>query len=193
MLWLLEELCVKYQLVRYCRGADHRAPPDLARVHPLGKSPVIVDGGLVLAESASILRYVEGRYEKGGLTPPYMTRDHAVRDEWLDYVESSAALPIMVTLLGGLMGGLSVAMKAFAAPQVTRTIDYIAQGLGDKPFLMGGSLMLADIQMSYVLGLAQRIGALDASPVVARYFEQLQTQPAFTRAVGKGGSMMMPA
>ena len=61
VLWLLEELGVPYELVRYQRTGDFRAPPELSKVHPLGKSPALVDGDLILAESSVILRYLNDR------------------------------------------------------------------------------------------------------------------------------------
>jgi glutathione S-transferase len=191
--WLFEELGVDYELVRYPRDPNFRAPPELAKVHPLGKSPVIVDGGLKLAESSAILRYVEETYGKGDLTPPTGTPEYALHGEWLDYVESSAGLPIMITLLGGMTGGLSEKLQAFAAPQIVATLAYIAGGIGTKPYLMGDKLSLADIQMSYMLGLAKRIGALDDQPGVAAYFDRLQAEPGFLRAIERGGPMMPPA
>ena len=59
ILWLLEELGVPYELKRYQRHPKTRlAPPELKQVHPLGKSPVVTEDGLVVAESAPILEYL---------------------------------------------------------------------------------------------------------------------------------------
>ncbi len=193
VLWLLEELGVEYELVRYKRDANFRAPPELGTIHTLGKSPVIVDVDLVIAESSAILRYIDTRYGTGKFSPAPGTQDHALHDEWLDYVEGSACLPMMITLLGKMTGGLSDGLSAFSAPQVAKSIAYIAEGVAKGPFLMGDKLTLADMQMVYMLGLAKRIGALEGQPVVSEYFERLQAQPGFLRATEKGGAMMPPA
>lgn len=193
VLWLLEELGVAYDLVSYDRTAAFRAPPELAQVHPLGKAPVIVDGDLVLAESSAILRYIHDRHGNGRLTPATGTNDHALHDEWLDYVESSAALPIMMTLVGQRTGGLGDGMKAFTEPQLKITLDYIAAGIGDGPFLMGDALTLADIQMSYMLAIARMAGALDDHPTVSAYLDRLLDQPGCRRATNRGGPMAPPA
>ena len=56
VLWLLEELGVPYEVRRYQRDPKTwLAPPELKRVHPLGKSPVITDGAHTLAESGAII------------------------------------------------------------------------------------------------------------------------------------------
>ena len=53
VLWLLEELGVAYEIVRYQRQPDMRAPKELQAIHPLGKSPVITDNGITIAESGA--------------------------------------------------------------------------------------------------------------------------------------------
>jgi len=60
VLWLLEELGIPYDIVRYQRQPDMRAPKELREIHPLGKSPVITDNGNVIAESGAIAEYIIG-------------------------------------------------------------------------------------------------------------------------------------
>src|SRR5262247_1522548 len=70
LLWLLEELGIPYEIKRYQRDATTMlAPPELRQVHPLGKSPVITDGDVTLAESGAIMEYVLERYGGGRLIP----------------------------------------------------------------------------------------------------------------------------
>ncbi len=189
VLWLLEELGIKYDLVQYERDANFRAPSELKAIHPLGKAPVIVDGDLTLAESASILSYIDGKYGEGRFSPAPNTDAAALHDEWLQYVESSAAFPIMMSSLGKRMGGLPDALAKFAAPEVTKALAYIGTGVGDGPYLMGDDLALADIQMSYILSIAEAAGMLADHPGVLAYFERLQERPAFLRAIEIGGPL----
>lgn len=190
VLWLLEELGVPYELVSYERTKEFRAPPELARIHPLGKAPVIVDDGLVLAESATILRYLNDRHGNGTLTPPAGTSERTQHEEWLDYVESSAGTPILISLVGGRVGGMGEGMTGFIRPLVAKTLDYITSGIGDRPYLMGDRLTLADIQMSYMLAMARIGGLLDDRPALTAYLDRLEAAPGFQRAAGKGGPMM---
>jgi glutathione S-transferase len=164
-----------------------RAPPSLKDVHPLGKAPVIEDGNLTLAESAVILRYIDDTYGEGRFAPRPDTPDAVIHDEWLHYAESSAALPIMITLLGGMTGGLPEGLKAFTQPELAKTLDYIEAGLTPGPFLMGESFTLADIQMSYLLLLAESTGLLNGHPALGEYLRRLEARPAFAKAVEVGG------
>jgi glutathione S-transferase len=190
VLWLLEELGIEYDLVKYERDANFRAPPELKAIHPLGKAPVLVDGDLTLAESASILAYIDERHGDRRFSPPADSDAAAVHDEWLQYVESSASLPIMMTSLGKRMGGLPDGLAKFTGPEVTKTLDYIAAGVGEGPYLMGDQLMLADIQMCYILAIAEGAGLLKEHPDVAAYLDRLRARPAFIAATEIGGPLM---
>ncbi|MHB8283251.1 MAG: glutathione S-transferase family protein [Caulobacteraceae bacterium] len=192
VLWLLEELGLDYRLVKYERNAQFRAPPELAKVHPLGKAPVIQDDDLILAESAVILDYIDAKYADGRLSPPAGTKAHILHEEWLQYVESSAAFPIMMTLIGGMTGGLPEGLAAFAKPAVAKTLDYIAEGLGAGPYIMGEQFTLADIQFSYVLVMARHAGLLEGRQSILDYLERLSARPAFAKAVAIGGPMAPP-
>ncbi|WP_242154231.1 glutathione S-transferase family protein [Sphingomonas sp. BAUL-RG-20F-R05-02] len=187
ILWLLEELGTDFELVEYQRDANHRAPASLKDVHPLGKSPVIVDGDLVLAESSAILRYIDARYGANRFSPPKGSDAAAIHDEWLDYVEGSAAFPIMLTLIGGMTGGLSEKMDAFVTPGREATLRYIAVGVGEGPLLMGEQLTLADMQMFYLLQVADRAKLLAGYPALTAYLARLTDQPGLKRALARAG------
>lgn len=193
VLWLLEELGLKYELVKYEREQNFRAPAFLAAVHPLGKAPVLVDDGLILAESGTILRYLESKYGDGRLVPAAGTRDRALHDEWLDFVESSAGLPVMLTLLGGMTGGLPPGLAGFTAPELSKTLTYIADRVDDRAYLMGDRLTLADIQISYLLTALRQAGHLGDYPPVAAYLERLEQTPGLKKALEIGGPMSPPA
>lgn len=189
ILWLLEELGLSYELVTYERDQNFRAPPALAAIHPLGKAPVLVDDDLVLAESGTILRYLEQKYGDGRLVPAPGTPDRAIHNEWFDYVESSAALPVMLTLLGAKTGGLSPGLAGFTAPELKKALRFISERVTDRTYLMGDRLTLADIQMSYLLAAVRNVGQLEAYPALAAYLERLEATAGLTKAIEVGGPM----
>ncbi len=188
ILWLIEELGLPVDLIRYERTAEFRAPPELKTVHPLGKSPVLSDDDLTLAESATILRYFDGRYGENRFSPEAGTPEHAIHDEWLDFVESTAAGPVLTILLSERAGEQAAADRA--RPMADTTLGYIADSLGDKPFLMGERPMLADIQMTYFLAMARMAKLLDGHPKLVDYLARLEAEPGFQRAQARGGPMM---
>jgi len=100
ILWLLEELGVPYEVKRYQRDAKTMlAPPELRKIHPLGKSPVITDGDVTLAESGAIIEYLAEKYGEARLLPPAGTPNRLRCTYWLHYAEGSAMSPLLLKLV----------------------------------------------------------------------------------------------
>lgn len=191
--WLLQELDTPHELVLYDRTEKFGAPDSLKAVHPLGKSPVIEDDGMVLAESSAILRYVHATHGDGRFEPEPGTRAFFEHGEWLDYVESSAALPILSAVFDRMAGKDEAPEDPRMKAQLAANLDYIEGRLSDRDFLMGEAPMLADIQMSYMLALLDLTGHLQERPVLAAYWDRIKAQPGFRAAVARTGPMTPPA
>lgn len=190
--WLLEELGLDYELKIYERDPETmRAGPELREAHPLGKSPVIEDDGLVLAETGAIATYLIDNYDRdGAFAPPRDDRIARARyEQWMHYPEGSAFAPLLITMLlarGGepapkLIGG-------FAAGEVKLHVGYVADQLGDKPFILGDRLQGPDIGVGYIVSLAKRLGQIDDRPTLQAYLDRLQSRPAFARALARAGA-----
>src|SRR5260370_4027990 len=119
VLWLLEELGVAYEIVGYQRQPDMRAPAELRAIHPLGKSPVITDGGNTIAESGAIVEYLVNTYGDGRLIPPPKTPERLRYTYWLHYAEGSAMPPLLLKLLFTLMPKRAPALFRPAARKVS--------------------------------------------------------------------------
>lgn len=191
ILWLLEELGQPYNLVKYERDENFRAPPELQKIHPLGKAPVIQDGDLVLGESAVILDYINTRYGQGRFAPPAGSAAYYRHNELLQYVESTAGFPIMAVRIGAIAGGMSAGMQKFFTPLLARTFDHMTRVITGR-YLMGDDLMLADIQMIYLLAIADSGGMLIDQVELANYLGRLMQRPALQKAIEIGGPMMPP-
>ena len=190
VLWLLADLGQPCNRIDYDRTDAFRAPPSLAKVHPLGKSPVIEDDDLILAESATILRYLCAKFGDDSHTPPVGTAAYWRHEGLLDEVES--------TFAPAAMGAIMPAFRGKPVPDAARAalkthLDYITQALGDGPLLCGDTAMLADIQISYILALLARCDLLGDHPAVAAYWDALQRQPGYIAAVRSAGPMAPPA
>jgi len=192
IVWALEELGISYEMVTYQRDETFRAPPELAAVHPLGKAPILVDGGLTIAESGAILTHLNDRHGAGRLAPAPGTDARTVHDEWLHYVEGSAAFPIMLTLIGGMVGGLPEGLSGFVSPERAKTLAYVAGRIGDGPWLMGANFTIADIQLGYLIELAESAGLLAEYQKLRDYLARLKARPAYQRAIAVGGPVVPP-
>jgi glutathione S-transferase len=105
ILWLLEELAAPYEIKKYQRDpVTNLAPPQLKAIHPLGKSPVITDGEVVLIESGAIGEYIVTKYGQGRLVPDQNSPNWVRYLQWMHYAEGSAMLPLMLALYAGRLG-----------------------------------------------------------------------------------------
>lgn len=188
ILWLMEELGLDYEIVPYQRDATtNLAPAALAAVHPLGKSPVVEDGEIKIAESGAIIEYVVERHGGGRLAPDPKSADHVAYIEWLHYAEGSAMLPLMLNLYLMRLGEAAAPLQPRVESEIANHLGYISGALGDRDYLLG-DFTGADVQVSFVMELARAFGKLAAYPNLNAYIDRLHARPAFKRSVEKGGA-----
>ena len=192
VLWLLEELGLPYEMKRYQRNTDTRlAPPELARIHPLGKSPVITDGDTTIAESGAVVDYIIRRYGQGKDKPAMMpapgSADYEAYNEWLHYSEGSAMLPLMLNLYVSRLKEAGAPLHPRIDSELANHLGYVDGALKGREFFVGASLTGADIQMSFVGEMAKVFGKLDPYPNLAAWLERMHARPAFRRSIEKGG------
>jgi glutathione S-transferase len=188
ILWLLEELGVPYEIKFYLRDATTSlAPPELKAVHPLGKSPVITDGAVTIAESGAIVDYLIRTYGKGRFGPAPGNADYEGYMEWLHFAEGSAMLPFMLLLYTTRLGEAAAPLKERIDGEIDNHLSYIDHNLDGCEFMLGAALTGADIQMSFVGEIAKTYGRLGAYPNIAAWLERLHARPAFKKALEKGG------
>jgi glutathione S-transferase len=189
ILWLLEELGVPYEMKRYQRDAATRlAPPELTAVHPLGKSPVITDGDVKIAESGAIVDYIIRTYGKGKMMPAPGGADYEAYSEWLHYSEGSAMLPLMLNLYVGRLKEAGAPLHPRIDSEMKNHLGYVDRALEGREFFVGNSLTGADIQMSFVGEMAKVFEKLARYPNLSAWLTRMHARPAFQRSVEKGGA-----
>ena len=202
ILWLLEELGLPYEIKAYQRDAATRlAPPELTDVHPLGKSPVVTEDGLTLAETGAIVEWIIDRYGQGRLAPPPGSAERVRWSYWLHYAEGSAMPPLLLKLVFGRLpaGAPSLlrpvvnmiaarAQASFIDPNLKTHFDYWESELGKSEWFAGPQFSAADVMMSFpVEAAADRGGALNGRPRLAAFLEKIHARPAYQRALERGG------
>jgi glutathione S-transferase len=189
ILWLLEELGTPYELVRYARNAQTRlAPPELARIHPLGKSPVIVDGDIRIAESGAIVDYIIRRYGKGAMMPAPGGAEFEAYNEWLHYAEGSAMLPLMLNLYVSRLKEAGAPLHPRIDSELANHLGYTDRALQGREFFVGRSLSGADIQMIFVAEMAKVFERLAPYGNLSGWLSRMHARPAFQRSIEKGGA-----
>jgi glutathione S-transferase len=189
ILWLLEELGAPYEIKFYQRDATTRlAPPELEAVHPLGKSPVITDGEITIAESGAIVDYIVRTYGAAKMPTPSAGPAFEKYNEWLHYAEGSAMLPLMLNMYVGRLGEAGAPLRPRIQSEMANHLSYVEGSLEGRDWLMGSDLTGADIQMSFVGEVARAFGQMATYPNIARWVTAFQARPAYAKALKKGGA-----
>ena len=188
ILWLLEELGLPYEIKKYQRDATTRlAPPELEKVHRLGKSPVITDGNRTLIESGAIVDYIIRRHGGGRLQPPPDSPEYDEYQQWLHYAEGSAMLPLILNLYAMRLGDSAAPLTPRIESEIANHLSYIDSALKGRQFLVGDSLTGAYIQMSFVGEAAGAFGKRTQYPNLDAWVKRLHERPAYKTALEKGG------
>lgn len=206
ILWLLEELELEYRIKRYERNKKTMlAPPELTKVHPLGKSPVIVDktddSRHVIAETGAIIEYLIERHANGRLAPKPGTDDRLRYTYWLHYSEGTLApllvmklifsrlskppMPLPLRPVAGLIA--SGVMGRFINPRIGQCMDFMEAELNKSEWFAGDVFSAADVMLSFPLEGASARSGLDSYPNLAAFLEKIHARPAYQRALERGG------
>ncbi|CAN5909697.1 glutathione S-transferase [soil metagenome] len=194
VLWLLEELGLPYEIKFYERDAKTRlAPPELAAVHPLGKSPVVCDGDLKIIESGAIIDSLIRRHGGGRLQPAAGTSEFENYQQWLHYAEGSAMLPLMLKLYVGRLGEAGAPLAPRIESELANHLGYVNLSLEGREWLVGDAFSGADIQMSFVGEVAGGRGDRSRFPNIEAWVQRFHARPAYQRALERGGAYVYSA
>ena len=203
ILWLLEELGVKYEIKRYERDKEtNLAPKELLDVHPLGKSPIITDGDVTVAETGAIIEYVMDEHANGNLRPADDDASRRAYTYWMHYAEGTI-MPLMVMSLiftrietspmpffikpvaKGIVGKVR---EGYLGPNIDRNLAFIESTLAQSEWFTGDRMTAADIMMSFPLeAAATRTDLVANYPHMKKFLEKIGSLPAYQRALERGG------
>jgi glutathione S-transferase len=203
VLWLLEELGLPYEIKKYQRDPKTMlAPPELRQVHPLGKSPVLTEDGVTVAESGAVIEYLLDRHGQGRLRPAEGTPERLRFTYWLHFAEGSAMPPLLLKLVFGKVASAPMpffvkpiakgiakkVLSTFVEPNLRSQLDFMEAELGKSEWFAGNEFSAADIQMSFPLeAAAQRAGLDDSRPRLKGFLRRIHARPAYRRALERGG------
>ena len=202
VIWLLEELGLEYEVKRYERDAKtHLAPPELKAVHPLGKSPVISDGDLVVAETGAIIEYVLDVYGKGRLIPPAGSPERLRYTYWMHAAEGTVMPLLVMALIFGrvetdtpwfirpIAKAISGQVKSsYLEPNIQANLEQMQAELERSTWFAGEEFTAADVQMSFPVEAAATRIDLAEYPKLREFLDRIHARPAYRAALEKGGS-----
>jgi len=201
VLWLLEELQVPYVIEKYERGPDQRAPPELLAISPLGKSPIITDDSVTLAESGAIVEYLITKYGNGKAVPS--EADFVDNLYFAHYAEGSL-MPVLVQkiifdmipkkspffvrpIVSVVFAQLN---KLLVDPEIKKHLTMIEAHLekSKSVFFAGGEEpTAADYQMAFPLEAIVTMSPDRVGPKIKEYVRIIHERKAYKTALAKGG------
>ena len=201
ILWLLEELELDYEIIHYQRDPETMLAPDSLRaIHPLGKSPVLEDDGIIVAETGAIIEYIIDTHGGGRLRPEKGTPEGRAWTYWMHYAEGSAMPPLLMklvfqrlpenanALVRPLVRGVSRRAEAgFVDPRLKEQIEYWDASLAETGWFAGKAFSAADIIMSFPLEAAANRAGAGEYPNVKDFLGRIHARPAYLTALRKGG------
>ena len=201
VLWLLEEMGRPYEVKRYERNpATMLAPPELKAIHPLGKSPVVDDGAVRVAETGAIVEYLLEGPQGAALRPVPGTEAGRRYTYWLHYAEGSAMTPLLLKLIFGQLPKRSPglvrplvkaisgkAQDSFIDPQIASHTAYWEAELGKSEWFAGDSFSAADIMMSFPIEAGASRAPYADKPRLTAFLKKIHARPAYQRALERGG------
>ena len=188
ILWLLEELALPYEIVKYQRNPQtNLAPDELKSVHVLGKSPVIVDDGRVVIESGAIIEYIVRRHAKGRFAPAESSPEWPRHLQLMHYGEGSAMLPVMLKLYTARLGDAGKPLEPRITSEIENHFGFLDAELSGHDYFLGDELTAADINLSFAIQAARMLYTLEKFPNLAGFLTRISARPAYRRAIERGG------
>ena len=189
VLWALEELGLPYEIKHYQRDAvTNLAPPELKAVHPLGKSPLLEDGGVVIEESGAIIQHLLDTYGKGRFQPAPGTPEALRHLQWMHFAEGSAMTPILLQLYTSRLGDAAAPLTPRISEQLASHFAYLESELRPSGHFVGDDLTGADMMLSFPAEIAVMQGQGESYPKLAAFVAALHARPAWKVAREKGGA-----
>ncbi|HZO37116.1 MAG TPA: glutathione S-transferase family protein [Solirubrobacteraceae bacterium] len=179
VLWLLEEVGEPYELTFLGNRASRVADQEHIARHPLGRVPVLEDGGQSIFESAAICLYLADKYPAAGLIAPTGTAERGLDYQWVVFGHSELEWrTVMIHTLDADSDAARDVKEALAA-----AVDVVEQALAGHEFLVADRFGVADIVISSVLSRIQRLSLMELPERVSSYLDAIDDRPAKQRAI----------
>jgi len=190
VLWVCDELGIPFEREDWGRGFQPTNDPRFLGVNPFGLVPAVVDDGVVLRESNTIVRYLATKHGAEELYPREpVQRAHV--EEWMDWANYETSISLRGAFLGGMLNEPPWNNPWFVEQgrrQITKEVGQLNQHLlGSGPYVVGESFTIADIPIGLVVNRWFCLNfARPQYAAVAAYYDRLTDRPAYRRHVRNG-------
>ena len=193
VLWLLRELEIDHEVVTVNMGVGEHVGPAFLGLNPAGKLPVLVDGDLVMTESAAIPLYLAEKYPEKGFIPS----DLAVRAQmyrWIFFLVTEIEQPLWRMALHTRIYPEHERLAAevpLALRDGKRMAAVLEQHMKGREFVVGDRVSVADFNAAYTLDWANEVGMLADAPRLREYVKTMYARPKAPMTIAEGFAAIM--
>lgn len=178
-LWALQELDADFEFIPVNLLGGENRHPDFLRLNPAGKVPVLVDGDMVLTESAAIVMYLAEKYAAKGLMPADLS-ERAQAYRWTFFAVTELEQPLWRISKHSFLypedkrlpEDIALAREEFAA-----MAQVLERHMDGRTFVVGDRISIADCVTAYVIDWGNEIGLIDGCPNLKAYLERMYARP----------------
>ncbi len=178
-LWALQELDADFEFIPFNLLGGENRHPDFLRLNPAGKVPVLVDGDMVLTESAAIVMYLAEKYAAKGLMPADLT-ERAQAYRWSLFAVTELEQPLWRISKHSFLypedkrlpEDIALAREEFAA-----MAQVLERHMDGRTFVVGDRISIADCVTVYVIDWGNEVGLIDGCPNLKAYLERMYARP----------------
>jgi len=184
--WMLEEIGAPYEVVRVNLATGEQKKPEYLKLNPNGAVPTLVDGDLVLFESAAIVQYLADRFPEKKLAPAVGTPGRGKYYQWVHYAMSGLEPPAVTLFVHTVMrpeAERNPKLVEEARPQLRAAVGVVDAALAGRQYMLGDDFSAADVMVGSTLLWCQMLGMVGAEQLnVQAYIGRIATRPAMQRA-----------
>jgi glutathione S-transferase len=177
--WTLQELGVPFEAIEVNLMKGENRSPEFLAINPAGKLPVLVDGDLVLTESAAIVWYLAEKHSDKGLLPKDV-RERAQVQRWILFAVTELEQPLwriskhtrIYPEADRIAADIPLAGREFQS-----MAGVLEQHMRGRRFVVGDSATIADFVIGYTLDWGNMVGLLGDLPELRAYLERLYARP----------------
>ena len=183
--WTLQELGVDFEPIRVKLFAGEGRSPQFLAINPAAKLPVLVDGDLVLTESAAIVLYLAEKY---GKFLPADAKGRAEVNKWLLFTVTELEQPLWRIAKNTNLYPEAQRLAAdipLASQDFRPMADVAEKHMQGRTYVVGDSVTVADFVLAYTLDWANEVQLLDRCPQLRAYMERMYARPKAPKRIAQ--------
>jgi glutathione S-transferase len=179
VIWLLNELGLDYEMIPVDLLQGENRKDNFLAINPSAKVPVLVDGSLVVTESAAIQLYLAEKHPEAGFIPDSV-EDRAQMYRWIFFLVTEIEQPLWRIARHTSLYPEERRLPAdvdLARQECVEMVAVLERHMQGREFVVGDKVCVADFNAAYTLDWANEAGMLNNAPRLREYLKFMYARP----------------